>query len=322
MRLKELDMETLEQGNIICRVTGLELLFYVYMGYTDSLLFNISRMKLNISDISLGLERLAKDKLNNIAPTMYLICKIPLNSNIIKGVSLLDSYIEGIVETKDIDIKYLKDKRDTLTRRYLEVDKLVRLLYDEVYKVEGIKDFTEKEIQNWVLKTNLSLKTKIVLYTNKKSQELVKDAISEKYKETEREYNDLKAIIENSQKVTTNFRIGNVYIVNRVSKVRSKYAKKVYMLYLGNDKWVQIGTYKDFRDSKEELLYDIKNNKNNYSIDSILSTHNIVSLDSSTEIYELPCEINLKGSQYLHTRTKIQLKEAKLDTFYKKYIRN
>ena len=64
MRLKELDIETLEQGNIICRVNGLELLFYVYLGYTDSLLSTVSRMKLNISDISLGLERLANDVFN------------------------------------------------------------------------------------------------------------------------------------------------------------------------------------------------------------------------------------------------------------------
>lgn len=296
------------------------LVIGVYLGYLERDLDSIYTRKFDISVIDIGIEETLNSIVNSMYKNMYVLCTVEVENYVIAN-KVVD--ITKVLLDSDITLNYILEKRKAIFNTSFNINRLVsNLVFENIEKVEGIEVVKREDLNKWFLKTLVSENIRINCYNTEEIHEILKKYIELKFKDLRQVYYSYKDYVTNCERVTdeNELMIGRVYLCNRVSK-RGKSSKQVLMLYLGNDKWVQIGKSTEFKDKEAIIIHNVIDCvRDTYFLDELLTAHHIVSLSCTSEIYKLNTEIELSRPQYVKRINMNKLYDKDFEEFNERYL--
>lgn len=311
-----------KQGSLVGRIQDKELIIGLMLGYLDVDVDLIGLLDLEIKVANIEKEVLIKKEMQHLNPFIYHICTVTLNNYI--GKNVLESEIK--IEDEDISLPYIEEKVKRALNTSIDKSKVKSTFGLYNYEILDLKGYTEEEIKKWVLKSNLARANKQNFYSEKESYKIIEEKIEVKFEKVRQKYNLYTEIIKDCNKVSGELQVGRLYIVQREKKKVSNPNNtniEVFMLYLGDNKWVQIGTTKENRVKKIELLdtilKSIERYRDNYYIESLLVKHAIIEIKDNEEIYELNREVEVIERQYFSEKIELKMKSKGMSEIYDRY---
>lgn len=321
MNVKILDVKP-QVGDIIGIKDYDELIFGIYLGYTQK---EVEFVKgVNIKEEVLYKQDEILDRLyTNSQWTLYRLGTIELDTTKDFYRSNKHYALKDIAYDSNIAEQYITAKVQTFLNTPFSIHRLVYEGNNAKTCIFDISASPRETLTHWLLKSSLVENLKgFYFISDEEFKDIIRSRIISVFKKETSKYSyydDFMSICTLIDRESLN--CGEIYVCNK--HLKNQKTTKVLMMYLGNDKFVQIGTSREFEQEPVNLIKSIQKNIDSIAyLDYILDLHYIVDISYDSEIYEIKLDnITLTRPQRVKRVQRNKLDRNNLEELKNEYIR-
>lgn len=262
------------------------IIFGVYLGYTNIEVDKMKRAKVSDNVLYLDEQKMVDTLVSGYRQAFYRLGTLEIDiRKEFCSVSLYD--FSELFYDSDIAYNYLTSKVANIFNSPFDANRLEKYDRSKTWCSFSLRR-KEEDIKNWVVKSSFLIDLKEFYFIDENeflriAKEKIRNIVSEE-RQKYPYYESFMSVCTLTDREHLN--CGEIYVCNK--KLKNKKVTNVLMMYLGNDKFVQIGTSGEFAKEPVNLIKAIQETIGciNY-LDTILGEHYIVDLNFESEIYEI-----------------------------------
>ena len=286
MNVTVLNEKSPEIGEIIGICDYNVLIFGVYLGYTNSEVDKMQKARIQANVLYYDEQKMIDTLVSGYRQAFYRLGTLEMDVR--KEFSSASVYnFSELFYDSDIAYKYLTSKISCVLNSPFDANRLEKYEKSKTCCSFSVK-LKEEDIKNWIVKSSFLVDLKGFYFVDENeflniAKKRIRNIVSEE-RQKYPYYENIMSVCTLTDREHLN--CGEVYVCNK--KLKNKKVTKVLMMYLGNDKFVQLGTSGKFAQEPVNLIKEIQESIGciNY-LDTILGEHYIVDLNYESEIYEI-----------------------------------
>lgn len=286
MNVTVLNEKSPEIGEIIGIYDYNVLIFGVYLGYTSSEVDKMQKARIQANVLYYDEQKMLDTLVSGYRHAFYRLGTLEIDVR--KEFSSASVYdFSELFYDSDIAYKYLTSKISCVLNSPFDANRLEKYEKSKTCCSFSVK-LKEEDIKNWIVKSSFLVNLKGFYFVDENeflniAKKRIRNIVSEE-RQKYPYYENIMSVCTLTDREHLN--CGEVYVCNK--KLKNQKVTKVLMMYLGNDKFVQLGTSGKFAQEPVNLIKEIQESIGciNY-LDTILGEHYIVDLNYESEIYEI-----------------------------------